>query len=195
MGKIIKNKHGASLIEIVATVAIVAISLTMIFSVLDFSVRQNGVNQDKSININVANGVLNYIRNTDYDLLNTYLYPEETATYGYVLISDLRCNDIYSYDQNICSITLAPTINNRKYNHDNLKVFLLPFNDFTTLNDLKATPPVEFPQILINHLGSINTESGGSGTRNIIRIVVIVESSINSKHDILLEGVITNDNE
>ncbi len=192
MQNVLNNKKGVSLIEIVATITITSIALLMIYNVLSFNIRQNGINQERSINANIANGALSYVINKDFTTIQTYL---DSNTDPYATIDANSCNTLFSDDVNICQFVLSPTIVNRTYNTNNLFIYLMPFNDLNALTELRNNPPEQAPDVFINYLNNLDTSQFELDriNNNVVRVIVIVKSSINSQYDYLLSGVITNE--
>lgn len=190
MQKIIINKNGASLIEIVATITIVSIALIMIYNILSYNIRQNGVNHERIMNANIANGTLSYIINKDFSIVENYL---KSNTDYYAIIDENSCNALFSDDLETCIAVLSPVINSKEYHAENLYIYVLPFNDPTAINELKLNPPPNSPDVFINYLENLDDSqfTDANVNHNAIRVIVIVESSINSKYDFLLKGVTT----
>ncbi|QVK19180.1 hypothetical protein KHQ81_05630 [Mycoplasmatota bacterium] len=190
MQKKIINKNGASLIEIVATITIVSIALIMIYNILSYNIRQNGINHERIMNANIANGTLSYIINKDFSIIENHL---KSNTDHYAIIDENSCNALFSDDLETCMAVLSPVINSKEYHSDNLYIYLLPFNDPIAINELKSTPPPNAPQVLIDYLDNLDTSqfTEANVNHNAIRVIVITESSINSKYDFLLKGVTT----
>ena len=194
MQNVLNNKKGVSLIEIVATITITSIALLMIYNVLSFNIRQNWINQERSINANIANGALSYVINKDFTEIDNYL---EENTQKYAKIDVNNCNTLFSDDSSTCQIVLSPTIINRTYDSDNLFIYIMPFNDVTALDSILNDPPP--PDVFLNYLQNLKDKtpfylpSDAHINNNALRVIVIVKSKINSQYDFLLSGVITND--
>lgn len=155
------NKKGASLIEIIATITIVSIALLMIYSILANNIRQNGVNQEKSVNANVANSALSYTKGLDFKIISKYYSDYAVDNRAVINVDNCRIlsQDNENFNEDLCKSVLYPLINNKQFNASNLNIYLTPSNS----------------------------------SENIIQVTVIVNSSINERHDFSLEGVITND--
>ncbi len=186
----INNKKGASLLEIVATITITSIALLMIYNILFYNIHQNGVNQEKMMNANIANGALSYIIHQDFTLIDNHLHA---SVENYGLIDENSCNTLFSDDVQKCMAILSPVVNNKEYHSNNLYIYIIPYNDPIALEELKQSPPPQAPEIFINYLESIDTSQYDITkiNHNAISIIVIVESSINPRYDFLLEGVTT----
>ena len=191
MQKVFSSKSGASLLEILATVTLISICILLIYNILHFNVRHNLINQEKSIHANIANAALNYIKSNDFDLIRDYLDSENNGYYAIVNLND--CNTLFVEDEELCRAVLGPTINNKVFDHSNLNIYLLPYNDRGKLDALKHNPISWFPELLRLHINGIDTTQMTYTNRNVIRVIVIVDSNIGSLYDFLLEGVITSE--
>lgn len=194
MQNVFLNKKGASLLEVVATITIISISILFIFNILSFNIRQNAISQERTINANISNAALNYIKNQSFEDFKTFL---DNSNLGhYAIINEKSCdnNNLFENDVNICNNTLSPTINNKTYNSLNFNIYLLPYNDYLKLSELRDTPPDVFPPVLNKYIENIDmTVNNEKINDDVIRVIVIVDSNIGENYDYLLEGVITND--
>jgi len=188
--KMIISKKGASLIEIVATITITSIALMMIYNILSFNIRQNGVNHERIMNANIANGTLSYVISKDFSIIDAYL---DENYENYALIDENSCNILFSDDLETCIAVFSPIINNKEYHSNNLYIYILPFNDPIAINELKLTPPPNAPDIFLTYLEDLDTSQFDQTkvNHNAIRVIVIVESSISARYDFLLKGVTT----
>ncbi len=189
------NNKGASLIEIIATITIASIALLMIYRILANNIRQNEVNQEKSVNANVANSALSYIKGLDFFVIKNYY--EDYAIENHAIIDSSKCSTLLQenqdFNEELCNLVLNPIINNKHFNESNLRIYIVPYNDPDKLSSLKSLFFED--EILEKYFGNldISNYTPSNTNNNIIRVIVVVNSSINNRYDFLLEGVITND--
>ncbi len=178
MIKLIKNKRGASLIEVIAAITIASTVLIMIYNIFSFNIRQNQLNRERIMNANIASGIINYFIGQDFAEINSYLGEE-----NYVIIDSNNCHELFSDN---CISVLSPLINNKQYSSDNLYVYILPYHGPNELNKLKRKSDIED---FIENADSLVTPP----QEDILSVIVVVESSISSRYDFILRGVITDD--
>lgn len=203
MGKAkILSKIGASLLEVIAAVAIASTALLLVYNVLNYNVRQNGINHDKVRNTNVAYGALNYLTNYDFATLEEYLI--DNTPNMYIRITGASCSTAYFPDTQTCLGVLNPTLSNKSYTNDDIIIFIFPYRHTLAITNLreyiinpdnyrdKTVPPV------LENFINIERENANDYTTdyseiNVYSVLVYVKSGISHKYDICLHGVITRD--
>ncbi|NLG82283.1 MAG: hypothetical protein GX490_07205 [Bacilli bacterium] len=200
--KRILSKVGASLLEIIAAVAISSTALLLIYNVLSYNVRQNGINHDKVRNTNVAYGALNYLINYDYSKLEDYL--EANSSNMYIKVTGANCGTIYFPDNKTCLGVFNPTLNNKSYTNDDIIVFIFPHRHKIAITKLREyiiipdnfkdkTVPLVLEEFINDELSTAIYDTPNLSDIKVFSIIVYVKSGINHKYDVCLHGVITRD--
>jgi type II secretory pathway pseudopilin PulG len=200
MRKRLLNNHGASLIEIVAMLAISSIIFVTISSLLRQNIRQNAITQEKTVNANVATATLNYLQTLDYDLIYDLVYPTDDKSndaIAYTMIDLNFCNNDYfnahETDQEICRTSLSPTVNSKTYE---LKILVLPYNRYEIIENVYEQGFVEITStpVLYQYLEDLKEQTSSvQPNDSLLRVAIVIESTINNHFDYLLEGVISNE--
>jgi hypothetical protein len=200
MRKRLLNNHGASIMEIVAMLAISSIIFVTVSNLLRQNIRQNAITQEKTVNANVANATLNYLQTLDYDLFYSLVYStgdKSNEAVAYTMIDQNFCNNDYfnarPTDQEICRASLSPTVNSKTYE---LKILVLPYNRFEIIENVYEEGDVRITSVpvLYQYLEKLkDQESTVQPNDSILRVAIAVESTINNHFDYLLEGVISNE--
>lgn len=177
--QIFKNKKGVTLIEIVATITITSIALLLIYNILNYNVRQNAINRERTVNVNIANGIYNYLDSIDYTQLHDLLGENKSF-----LLSVENCKTDYSHLFS-CDI-FEPTINNKKYSQDNLYVYLFPYYSPNVFSYIKTKNLNE----ILDYYDNINPSEYPSN-QDVLTVIVVVKSAIHPRYDVILRGVVT----
>lgn len=194
------NHRGASLIEILAVLAISSLILITVSTILNQNVRYNAIYQEKMINSQVSYSVIKYLNTLDYEDLKSYL---ENPNIPYKILTYKDCPRLANYHPNyqaICDNSLNPTILDLQYG-ERIKILLLPYHQTNVINNLLATndPSITAHPKLVAYLKKINeeTEDGSVGLEheNTLRVIVVITSKINANFDYILEGVSINETE
>jgi prepilin-type N-terminal cleavage/methylation domain-containing protein len=89
-----RNDHGFTLIEVLASILILTILATVFFQMFIFSQKTTTSNQDKLVALNVAQGVLERIKHGSYSEI-TNISPETQVAYP----KTYNLSDCASYDE------------------------------------------------------------------------------------------------
>lgn len=140
------DEVGFTLVELLASITIFSIITISLFSFFPQAYQYTTKNQSRTLEINVARGVLHYIEQQDYDLM-TEIYnkvKEESGkitTFNSSSICETKVTiantttihtsettmDLFP-DHASCISMFQPTINNKTYDARNIQLFLLPYN-------------------------------------------------------------------
>ncbi|MED5051034.1 pilus assembly protein PilV [Anoxybacillus sp. UARK-01] len=189
------HSEGFTLIEVLASIVILSAAATGIFLFFTHAMKYTAYNQDKTVAINVARGVLVYMEHLDFSSLKQYVQEEQNSTNEpYATIDGSKCQLSLFEDQQVCRALLQPMINNVQYNEQRIRVFLMPYNDSSQWEALKKAPPPEFPPSLRQKLQEETIENNDSNLQNyLLKIVVIVRWGDSWEQSEWLEGVVANE--
>lgn len=178
------NQKGASLVEIIATISLTSIVLILIYQIFSHNIRLNSINREQTINANIANGIINYISSQDFETFNSYLGENK-----YVKIDADTCTILFTDENEInnCNIVFSPLIINKQYTSDNLYAFIFPYYGPEGFKDLEGKKTKE----ILSYLNNLDNYNYDYKNDNTLTVLVVVESSLNSRYDYLLWGVIT----
>lgn len=91
-----RNNHGFTLVEILASIVILALLATVFFQMFIFSQKTTTGNQEKLVAINIAQGVLERLKNGAYpEITNPGIYSEDNC-----ISSDEKCINKYKINVN-----------------------------------------------------------------------------------------------
>jgi len=140
------DENGLTLVELLASITIFSIITISLFSFFPQAYQYTTKNQSRTLEINVARGVLHYIEQQDYDLMNEIhnKVKEETGKITSFDSSSICDNKVTIADSTTmsssettmdlfpdrasCLSMFQPTINNKTYDAHNIQLFLLPYN-------------------------------------------------------------------
>lgn len=184
------NNSGVSLLELIAAITIISFSGLVVFQMLKNNYMLTIKNREKAVLTNVAYGALNYMTSQDYEFLDSLL-----GTENYLEIDADDCSSINFNGEEVCSFILAPKINNIQYTSDDIKVYLIPYNDTLAYQALQNNPPTEFSKSLVDYIKNIEIDDSSPELNNqVIRIIVVVKSKSGLFDEIIYEDVVTNEN-
>lgn len=206
MRKTWKNNRGASLIEILAIIVLASIVFSTVNQALRQNIRQNALNQERLLNSAIANSAVNYVQTINYQELEDNLYEGDSLIrddYMYFIkFQNETCNELFTTvnDQNFCKDAIGPTVNGKNFS-DRIHIYVLPFDHTKNIKYFIDNYDQfnEIP-ILKRHLEEVHQElvekkpAGEPANMNIVRVIVVVESTITDSNDYIIEGVVTNEN-
>ncbi|KYD32806.1 PulJ/GspJ family protein [Parageobacillus toebii] len=154
---------GFTLLEVLASITILSIVAIGMFSFFTNAMKYTTYNQDKTVAINIARGVLAYMERLDFTDLEQYVESKmnntDNQSFVYLNASDCLDDDFpllgddEQTKREACEKALGPTVNNVKYDETRIHVFLVPYNDSEALNKLRESPQKEFlPASLKEHI-------------------------------------------
>ncbi|ERJ13805.1 hypothetical protein [Haloplasma contractile] len=193
------NNSGASLIEIVAAIAILSITSLIIINMLFSNMRRDQANQEEAVLTNVASSSINYIKSTDFQTIYDLLQAEINHNKPYYTINKDTCDELFEFNQdeiNICRQVLGPTVNNQTYNEKRLNIYIFPYNNESHIDYLQnSVTEDEFPNVVDRYLADLtyNVDKVDLDTY-MVRVVVVAESKKLGNNDVLLEGVMVDEN-
>ncbi|WP_143415111.1 prepilin-type N-terminal cleavage/methylation domain-containing protein [Geobacillus sp. E263] len=206
----LRSSKGFTLLEVLASITILSIVAIGMFSFFTNAMQYTTYNQDKTVAINIARGVLAYMERLDFTELKQYVENEinntDNQSFVYLNASDCSADgfpllggeDDKETNQKTCERALGPAVNNIDYK-TRVHIFLVPY-DKKAWDELKANPPEQFPASLIGKIRR-EDEEDGEGAENIntdlqnylLKIYVIVRWGDRVEDSEWLEGVIADE--
>lgn len=206
----LRSSKGFTLLEVLASITILSIVAIGMFSFFTNAMQYTTYNQDKTVAINIARGVLAYMERLDFTELKQYVENEinntDNQSFVYLNASDCSADgfpllggeDDKETNQKTCERALGPAVNNIDYK-TRVHIFLVPY-DKKAWDELKANPPEQFPASLIGKIRR-EDEEDGEGAENIntdlqnylLKIYVIVRWGDSVEDSEWLEGVIADE--
>lgn len=204
------SSKGFTLLEVLASITILSIVAIGMFSFFTNAMQYTTYNQDKTVAINIARGVLAYMERLDFTELKQYVESKmnntDSQSFVYLNASDCSADgfpllggeDDKETNQKTCERALGPAVNNIDYK-TRVHIFLVPY-DKKAWDELKANPPEQFPASLIGKIRR-EDEEDGEGAENIntdlqnylLKIYVIVRWGDRVEDSEWLEGVIADE--
>lgn len=89
--RILRNRKGLTLIEVLLSITILGIIATSFLSFFNQAYSYTKKNEDKTVGINVARNVLNYFEQQDFDLIKDAYLSDSSIEYKDILIDN--CDD------------------------------------------------------------------------------------------------------
>jgi type II secretory pathway pseudopilin PulG len=204
--KMKKNDElGLTLIEILASITIFSIIAISLFSFFPQAYKYTTKNQSRTLEINVARGVLHYVEQQDYDVMKNMIerYPEKMVSFDSNTICNTPYNDSLALfpDQTSCSSLFKPTLNNHTYTNHNIQLFIVPYtwtkeNEDTIMTTLKDRFPSKKFDITIKKLTSLREKRDQEASSTYPTLTTLVYVDFNPTDQIpgvLLEGSITSE--
>ncbi|REK55778.1 MAG: pilus assembly protein PilV [Geobacillus sp.] len=206
----LRSSKGFTLLEVLASITILSIVAIGMFSFFTNAMQYTTYNQDKTVAINIARGVLAYMERLDFTELKQYVESKmnntDSQSFVYLNASDCSADgfpllggeDDKETNQKTCERALGPAVNNIDYK-TRVHIFLVPY-DKKAWDELKANPPEQFPASLIGKIRR-EDEEDGEGAENIntdlqnylLKIYVIVRWGDSVEDSEWLEGVIADE--
>ncbi|WP_027409477.1 prepilin-type N-terminal cleavage/methylation domain-containing protein [Anoxybacteroides tepidamans] len=186
---------GFTLIEVLASIVILSAAAAGIFLFFTNAMKYTSYNQGKTVAINVARGVLSYVERLDFSTLQKYVEDEINSTNAlYVELDAAKCGLSLFENKQVCEALFRPTINNVTYDEQRIHVFIIPYNDPQRWNDLKQSPPAEFPASLQQKIKETAIENTDPKLQKyLLKVYVIVRWGDDPNQAEWLEGVIANE--
>ncbi len=117
--KIIKNKKGFTLIEVLLSITILSVVTIGMLSLFTQAYSYTKMNENRTVALNVARNALIYMERQDFDFIKN-LISHTSITYKEI------CTSLDSNNRRACEAVLKPTINNIVY--DNIEISLYEYN-------------------------------------------------------------------
>ncbi|MDQ0156131.1 type IV pilus modification PilV family protein [Robertmurraya andreesenii] len=121
ISKILKNRRGLTLLEVLLSITILGIVVTSFLSFFNHAYSYTKKNEDKTVGINVARNVLNYFEQQDYGKIKD-TYFSDSLSEDEVTITKASCEDqipgkleIFFHDRDACKKFFTPEINNVEF--------------------------------------------------------------------------------
>jgi len=199
------DELGLTLIEILASITIFSIIAISLFSFFPQAYKYTTKNQSRTLEINVARGVLHYVEQQDYDVMQNMVKrnPDNIISFDSNTICMTPYNESLSLfpDQTSCLSLFNPTLNNHTYTNHNIQLFIVPYtwtkeNDDTIMTTLKNTFPSKKFDITSKNLTSLREkrDQEASSTYPILTTLVYVDfNPTDPIPGVLLEGSITSE--
>ena len=185
---------GFTLLEVLASITILSIVAIGMFSFFTNAMKYTTYNQDKTVAINIARGVLAYMQRLDFETLTQYVDREIHNTDKPFV--HLNCDELFKDNEDekqVCKKILSPTVNNVPY-ETRIHVFLVPYNDSETWNKLQESPLEEFPALLKKRISEESIKNPDSKLQDyLLKIYVIVRWGDSVEDSEWLEGVIADE--
>ncbi|GMB07457.1 prepilin-type N-terminal cleavage/methylation domain-containing protein [Thermolongibacillus altinsuensis] len=191
---VVNQTHGFTLIEVLLSIMILSAVTTGMFMFFTNAMKYTTYNQGKTVAINIARGVLNYMERLDFENVKQYMQTEmDNRKEPFVKIDASSCHAPLFDDETVCRALLRPTINNVVYDENRIQVWLVPYNG-EKWTELKNNPPLSLPEKLKMKIHSETSENSDSRLQNyLIRVYVTVRWGENDEDVEVLEGVIANE--
>ncbi|MGG3916847.1 prepilin-type N-terminal cleavage/methylation domain-containing protein [Parageobacillus thermoglucosidasius] len=200
----LRSSKGFTLLEVLASITILSIVAIGMFSFFTNAMQYTTYNQDKTVAINIARGVLAYMERLDFTELKQYVESKmnntDSQSFVYLNASDCSADGFpllggendKETNQKTCERALGPAVNNIDYK-TRVHIFLVPY-DKKAQDELKANPPEQFPASLIEKIRLEDEENINTDLQNyLLKIYVIVRWGDRVEDSEWLEGVIADE--
>lgn len=193
------NKEAAfTLLEVLLSITILSIIAIPMFYYFIQAYQYTTESQNKTVAVNIARNVMNYMEKQNFLKLQNYLNPDTSKM---AKLDGASCDDASTIfdngnpdDLTICKSVLQPIINNKPYGKDEISIYLTGYYEDknirkSILKELQQNPtPISLNNIIEQKMDSKEP----SFKEKLVQVFVVVDWH-EKREKIVIEGVISDE--